>query len=88
MDGSQGIKKIVAKARHMEKDGKGRKGEMGPLTTNTHLLLPIPVALPSSFRAPTVPMPNLLYFQHGGTRLRCGMGSQWAWLDEQADLKG
>lgn len=36
MDGSWGIRKIRAKARHVEKDGKGRKAEIGPLTTNRH----------------------------------------------------
>lgn len=59
-----GYRKIRAKVCTWgvaEKDDKDRKGEvhagkMGPLTnkkhTTGHLLLPIPVVLPSSFRAP------------------------------------
>lgn len=36
MDGSWGIGKIRAKASLVEKAGKGRKAEMGPVTTNRH----------------------------------------------------
>lgn len=78
----------------VERDDKDRKGEahageMGPPSGTEHLLLPIPVALPSSFRAPTphiyaIPMLFLTWRGQAVTWDGQSMGV----VNEQADLRG